>query len=493
MKDRLIIFFKRYPVFLFLLPVFFVLHGYIENYDFVAAKDAIPLTGLYFGFSLFFYLISWLFYKNWMKAALIAFFIMAFHFFFGSIQDFLRNVFPGSFIAKYIFILPLSFCLFLFIIIPVKKRKRPLMQLAFYLNSLFLLLIVIDVMWLLTKTTSGKQKHIELSKEFIPCPECNTPDVYIIIADEYAGDEELKNIFHYDDSAFFKQIKERGFHIIPNSSSNYFATPYSIASTLNMDYLEISAGTKHRLLTYSYETIRDNKFVRFLQSLRYRLYNYSDFSFKGHPPAAQETFLPASTRLISGQTFLSRLDREIRFNLISKFNSQTEIRRVVYADRENNGNLLSLTMNAGKIKSSHPKIVFTHLMMPHYPYYYDKNGNEFPFELVIEGNQYNLPNYIEYLQYSNKKLLEMVDQILKNSPTPPIIVLMGDHGFRHFRERVDTKYLFCNFVSVHLPDGNYSAFKDSLTNVNLLRTLLNTSFHQQLSYLQDTTFLLDNP
>jgi phosphoglycerol transferase MdoB-like AlkP superfamily enzyme len=132
-------------------------------------------------------------------------------------------------------------------------------------------------------------------------------------------------------------------------------------------------------------------------------------------------------------------------------------------------------------------------MMPHYPYYYDKNGNEFPFELLIEGNQVNQHNYIEYLQYSNKKLLELVDHILKNSSTPPLIILMGDHGFRHISEAIDPKYYFCNLVSVHLPGNNYKAFTDSLTNVNLLRTVLNTSFGQRLPYLKDSTIIMDNP
>jgi vacuolar-type H+-ATPase subunit I/STV1 len=96
MKDKLIIFFKKYPLFLYLLPVFFVLHGFTENYDFVPPKDALVLVIVYMGFALVFLLLSWLFYKNWLKAAIIATFIMAFHFFFGSVQDMLRRLSPAS-------------------------------------------------------------------------------------------------------------------------------------------------------------------------------------------------------------------------------------------------------------------------------------------------------------------------------------------------------------------------------------------------------------
>jgi hypothetical protein len=494
MKDKLTILFKKYPLFLYLLPVFFVLHGFMENYDFVPVKDAVLLAAIYLAFSILFLLLFRLFYKNWIKAAIIAFLIMGFHFFFGSIQDGLRYMFRGSFFSKYVFILPLSFLLFVFIIILLRKRKQPLQRFCFYLNFLFVLLIAIDIIWLAGKViAAGKKQNVSLSKEFVSCPDCPTPDVYIIIADEYAGNKELKDIFHFDDSSFLNQLADRNFHSIPNSSSNYNFTPYSIASTLNMDHLDLDRTGKQPLLAYTYEMISNNKLLQFLQYHQYKFYNYSFFDFKGQPARTQETFLPAKTRLITGQTFLSRIEKELRFILATKFNSKNEIRKEAYYNRNNNENLFGLTLKIAEEKPGQPKFVLTHLMMPHYPYYYDKNGNEFPFETLTEGNQTNQQHYIEYLQYSNKKLLELVDHILKNSSAPPIIVLMGDHGFRHFNKEIDPKYYFNNLVSVHLPNNNYSAFGDSLTNVNLLRTVLNTSFGQQLPYLKDTTIIMDNP
>lgn len=129
-------------------------------------------------------------------------------------------------------------------------------------------------------------------------------------------------------------------------------------------------------------------------------------------------------------------------------------------------------------------------MMPHYPYYFDKKGKEQPFESLQEGNQGNKAAYIEYLQYANKKILALVEHIQKSSASPPIIILMGDHGFRHFNKPVDTKYYFLNLASVYLPSKNYSGFNDSLTGVNLFRTILNTSFNQKLPYLKDSTIYL---
>jgi hypothetical protein len=489
MKDKLIIFFKKYPLFLYLLPVFFVLHGFTENYDFVPPKDALVLVIVYMGFALVFLLLSWLFYKNWLKAAIIATFIMAFHFFFGSVQDMLRRLSPASFLSRYVFLIPLFLCMLLVLVIGLKKRKGNIVRLAFYLNILLTLFIVIDIVWLASKTIHKKASG--LSKEFVFCENCPRPDVYLVIADEYVGNSELKEVFHFDDSAFLNQLKKRGFYTIPNSSSNYNFTPYSVASTLNMDYLDMSA--RQPLLGHTYETIRDNRFLSFLQYHNYRFYNYSYFDFKGQPSYTRETFLPNKTRLITGQTFLSRVRKELRFLLVTKFKSKTEIRKDAYFSRDNNEKLYGLTLAAIEQRTDQPKFVLAHLMMPHYPYYYDRNGKEFPFESLTEGNQTNREHYTEYLQYANGRLLALIDHMLASSPHPPLIILMGDHGFRHFNEKVDPKYYFCNLVSVHLPGNDYTAFTDSLTNVNLLRTVLNTSFGQRLPYLKDTTIIMDNP
>ncbi len=493
MENKLITFLKKCPLFLCLLPIFFVLHGCVENYDFVPAKDAIMLTGLYLLATIVLLLLSWLLYRNWMKAALLTGLIMAFHFFFGSLQDFLRGTFPGSLLSKYVFILPFCFCVLLFTAIVLKKRKKALLQVALYLNVLFVLLIAIDLTMLGTKIANAGSKKNELGKEFEKCIGCPKPDVYLVIADEYPGNKELKDLFNFDNTAFVDQLSQRGFHVVPNSSSNYNYTPYSIASILNMDYLDLDRSGKQPLLAYTYETISNNRFLRFLQQDDYKFYNYSLSDFKGYPSHAQQTFLPVKTKLITGQTFLSRIDKELRYHLVTNLKSKKAIRDNVYANRDNNRKILELLKETAVERSTQPKFVLVHLMMPHYPYYYDKNGKEFPFETLFEGNQVNQHNFIEYLQYSNKKFLEMIDGILQNSSSPPIIILIGDHGFRHFNNPIDTRYYFNNLLSVLLPNKNYAAFPDSLANVNVLRTVLNTSFGQRLPYLEDTTFVMDNP
>jgi hypothetical protein len=481
------------PVFLYLLPVFFVLHGCVENYDYIPLKDAVLLTGLYFGFSLLFALLGWLLYRNFTKANLAAFLIMAFHFFFGSLYDFAKKLAGDSFLTKYSFILPAALLFFIIAFIWIKKRKSGFSTTRFYLNALLLVLIVADVVMLAGKIINHKQPSAGLPAGFTACDTCSKPDIYFILADEYAGNTELKEQFGFDNSAFLDSLSQRHFRVINESHSNYNYTPFSMASILNMDYLPLSATNRNQSdLTNSYTTIANNRLLRFLQYHRYQLYNYSIFDFEGQPGRRLEKFLPVRTRLITAQTFLSRAENSILFNVVTRFKSKAALRKLTYAYKENNEHIYALTQEQASRKSAQPKFVYTHLELPHYPYYYDKDGNEQPFDKLTEGNQTNKAAYAAYLQYSNTQLLKLVDHILQSSPNPPIIVLMGDHGFRHFTTPVSKKYYFNNLAAVYLPSGNYTKYPDSLTSVNLFRILLNTQYNQQLPLLKDSLIYLQD-
>ncbi len=491
MKDKLLHIIRTKPVFLYLLPFFFVLHGFTENYDFIPANDAFLLTGIYLGASVILAFLSWILFRNFTKANLLAFFLMAFHFFFGSVHDFLKNIFPGTFIIKYAFILPAAALSFIVLVIFLKKRKSPLFKISYYLNILFIVLLLTDSIVLTGKIINKKNVSYAVPPGFTPCNHCSKPDVYFILADEYAGNRELKDLFRFDDSAFISELSGLNFHTIPGSYSNYNYTPFSVASMLNMDYLDLAGKDRDKPdLTYCYEKIRDNTLLQFLRSAGYDFYNYSVFDFEGQPARTRETFLPAKTRLITAQTFLSRFDKEIRFNLVSRWKSKKNLEILTYYNKTNNENIYSLTRELAEQKTARPKFVYAHLMMPHYPYYYDRNGKEKPFETLLEGNQSNKESYIEYLQYCNKKFIELIEHILRSSATPPIIVLAGDHGFRHFSEPVESKYYFLNLVSVHLPSKNYNGFNDSLTGVNLFRAVLNAQYEQHLPFLKDSTSYL---
>ena len=241
-----------------------------------------------------------------------------------------------------------------------------------------------------------------------------------------------------------------------------------------------------------YKTIKNSQTFRILSAYGYSLYNYSIFDFTGQPSLAKPTFLPNRTTLITAQTFTSRIEKEIGHHLVTTLHLERFIRFVRMQDLENNTRLMKETRRQLIEKNNTPKFVYTHLVMPHYPYYYDSSGNAISYEVLDERHHSNKKAFISYLHYSNRQLLKLVDDIRQQSARPPVILLMSDHGFREFPEPVSPAYYFNNLNTLILPDSNYSRFYKGMSNINQFSTLFNTLFDQQLPLQKDSTSVLQD-
>jgi len=113
-----------------------------------------------------------------------------------------------------------------------------------------------------------------------------------------------------------------------------------------------------------------------------------------------------------------------------------------------------------------------------------------PAQLLEDREKLDKNAYLSYLVYSNKMLLALVDHILRVSHKPPVIILMGDHGFRQFSSETDHRYYFMNLNAIHLPGKQYEGFYRGMSNVNELRILMNTLFGQHLPMKKDSTIFL---
>lgn len=476
-------------VYLHLLSIFFVLHGYTENHPIVSVKDAGLLLLIYLAAGLVLFGLSWLIIRNRVRAHLFATCLMAIQFFFGACIDLLRNQLPGTIFSSYTFILPFLLISLIILLVWLRKSTRDFNQLKVYLTLLFLILIVTDLAMLGYKSIKQDPSPVAALGNIRICKDCPKPDIYLIIADGYPGVKSLKDNFNMDNRPFLDSLRHRGFHIVDSSHSNYNFTPFSVSSMLDMNFL---TGIKGRNsdkndMAVCYATIKNSHTFRILSANGYELYNYSIFDFNGQPSLAKPTFLPSRTSLITAQTFTARLTKEIGYHLVTTLHLERFIRFVRMYDLDNNNRLMKETQEQVMVKSKTPKFVYTHLVMPHYPYYYDSSGNANPYTLLDDKYRSNKNAFISYLHYSNRQLLGLVDDIRKNAATPPVILLMSDHGFREFPGPVDPSYYFCNLNAIQLPDSNYSRFYTGMSNINQFSALFNTLFDQQLTLRKDST------
>jgi hypothetical protein len=479
------------PVFLILLPLFFVFRGFTENYNAVPLKDALLLLLLYVGATLFFFLVGWLFFRNILKAAILSFSIMAVHFLFGAIQDVLKSFFDDAFVTRYSFLVPFFILILILLIWFLRRTKKPMPRFNLYLNLLLGIFILVDATLLVQK-----MQHRNLSMNVQPhyninCDTCTKPDIYFLVFDEYSSTAALKETWNYDNSDLDSFLIKKGFRVLSHSRSNYNFTQFSIASTLNMHYLNIPNPSACTIKDYNncFELIKNNQVCSVLSSMGYEIANYSIFDIQKNPSLVTESFLPLKTKLITSQTFTSRIKKDLfHLLLVGKFELKWLSKDLIYATYHNNQKIINALLKDSSEIQNRPRFVYAHITMPHPPFYYNKYGQQKSKEDIIKDGEGILP-YLDYLPKTNEVVQQIVNSILTRSKKPVAIVLVGDHGFRKEQSK---DFQFRNLNAVYLSSGNYSGFHDSITNVNEYRILFNNLFNASLPLKKDSSiFLLD--
>ncbi len=485
--------YRQLPFFLFLLPLYFIINGYIRFYGSVPVGDAIVLLLIYLLATAFVYALCWLYFRDMIRSAVCTLVLMGYYLFFGAGLDVWNYLFHGTLLNRYSVILSLSGLVFFLLFRYLKRTRLPLQRVAVFLNVFLCLLLLIDGIRLgkiLFSKSSSSHSRI-MSAGFANCDSCSKPDIYLVILDEYSGNKVLQEQFGYDNSPFTDSLMRAGFTVTPGSRSNYNYTPYSMASILGMDYLDLNMKTKNTgNLNRAYRDIRESVVPAWLRENGYQFFNYSIFDFQDHPAGGHDGFIPYSTKLINAQTLWGRLEEVIAFEkLYGRLQTKRSRHQQLYLTRENNELFISATLQALHDYDTVPKFVYTHLMMPHYPYYYDSLGNPLPEDLIQKGKETDKEDYISYLKYCNGRILTLVHELQTTSATPPAIILLGDHGFRHYDPPAEEYAYFQNLQAIFIPESKLNVYP-GMSNVNLFRQLFNQQFKQRLPLLKDSTVYL---
>lgn len=469
-----------------LLPAFFIIHVASENPELVQTATSIKLWSYYVLGGLLMALLFRFFLRNWQKAMLMSFSVLCFQFFFGAVYDSLQTHFHGYFFSRYRFILTAAAILLIITAWRLKKANIGFTRLFLYLNTLFVLLISADLISLLTSPKN--QNKIESAKLLSTMGE--KPDIYLIVADGYPGKPALQEYFRYNNDWFTDSLRRSGFYVTENAVSNYNHTTHSMASMLNMAYL---SGIKNnqvdkKEVNRGLDLINHNIFTRYLEQNGYEVINHSIFTLHERPAALNPGFLPTSTSIITNQTFTGRFLKDLIFQLAHIYHFKKLVRYFHLPVIEGNLALPVKTAAIAADTNHSPRFVYTHLIMPHYPYLRDSSGNEineFRWKNVRDSSL-----FVSYLKYCNQQLLSLVSNIRQASAKPPVILLIGDHGFREFNKSIFTPLQFSSLQAVYYPDSNYHSFYNGMSHVNLFRVLLNDQFGQQLALLKDSSISL---
>ena len=467
------------------------MHGYVENYTFIRFTDCLLLLGIYIAGTGVVYVSTRLLLRDTMKAALFTTFIMAFYFFFGALHDFLRK--NNIFLHKYSILLPVFAAtaagLFFYL-----KKKNSFYRLSLFLNVLLLLYILVDAGSLAGKT-GRKSSATGIDYSWMPapavrCDSCPRPDIYLLLFDDYSGNKTLKDVFHYDNSRLDSFLVKEGFRVQGNSHSNYNFTMGSMASILNFSYLDNLKDIVHpNDYKDILEAIAKNRVVNFLYSRGYTVINYSPFDLPGQPAVRDNPLLPAKIRLITDRTLLNYVTKDLQtwVDLHLKDSTFLASQRISAFDRENTQVLAQVREESSK-QPGHPRFVYAHLLLPHFPFFYDSLlHRRSPADVAAHFDEDQPRYYLDYIPYTNACAKDLISTIKKNSGGRAVIIFMSDHGFRYSPSGTPLPWSYNNQNAVYFPDKDYRLLYDSISGVNEFRVIFNKLFRLDLPLLKDST------
>ena len=313
------------------------------------------------------------------------------------------------------------------------------------------------------------------------------PDVFVFILDEFAGGKQLKMDFNYDLTPFNKELEKRDF-IIPNLSfSNYPHSFLSLASTLNMSYLDsvvegIDPNSKDMQL---FIQLSDSSTVlRMFDSYGYKVTTLDTVGTPlGYTGDSIDEYLCASFGEISIEL---RKNLVLTYMPITYFNDQL----LSHFNRDGLECIFSYIENY-ESDGKQPHFVHSHLMLPHAPFIYDSEGNNVSRDPNLKVDK---EGYLDQLIFAERKILELIDSIQKRSPES-VIILHSDHGFRAAVNQAnptdeDLIRGFNNISAVYFPDKDIS-FPGKLSLVNLYRIFFNAYFNTDYEMLDDRQIWYD--
>ncbi len=175
--------FIKIPYFLFLLVLFFCLHGSVENYGFLHVNEVIRVFAITSACVALLFLVTFGLTKNLLLASLVSFFISSWWLFFGAIHDLIKATPFLDFLRSYTVLIPVLLVLNIFIIRWIKRNKQLHPKLFLFLNILFLVFCLADGVLLTNRYFNYKEIRVAQAVKFNASKVRQKPNVYFLLFD----------------------------------------------------------------------------------------------------------------------------------------------------------------------------------------------------------------------------------------------------------------------------------------------------------------------
>jgi hypothetical protein len=483
---------KSIPIHPFLFAIYPILFLYAQNVGLTTLSEALKPMALSVGIAVLLFVALWVVLRDSVRAGLLVTLTALLFFSYGHFVDVLEGfqfTVGGSTIGPDALLLPTWALIFGLGIWFVARTQRKLDTVISLLNVIGVVLVLFSLGSIISyelgkRTLAGRAGEETLEPGAIDSDNsAQLPDIYYIILDAYTSTEVLDEVWDYDNSGFIQFLTDRGFHVVPGARSNYALTFLSLASSLNMEYLNYltdTLGVDSADPSIPNSKIQDSEVVRFLKAQGYKFVHFQT----GWGPTARNP----------------NADRDIKCGNVNEFTEvlvrTTLLRpladRFISHDRREVVLCTFSTLAEVQHTTEGPRFVFAHILVPHPPFLFGPHGEAINTDPALRTKDWS-KYYLGQLEFVNQQVENLVERLLSEAQMPPMIILQADHGSKLIRQEGDPgpemlKERLGILNAYLLPDGGERFVHDGITPVNTFRVLFMAYFGAEYEPLEDRSY-----
>jgi len=484
---------------LFILPAFFLFHSYNQLFGFVPAKIVLFYAVVIYAVLIAAYLIMVRLKIPAQKATLILFSLAIFILFFAPLRESYLVITFNTVARSYWIMLPLCSLLLVLLARKIIRTENISPKVFDFINIAMLCIFFTEIFTSLSKFSDYKKTNnliypeTPLTEKFVSpnIPDSSKPDIYFLLFDEYTNNKALKQTWNYDNSSITDWLATNNFYVPSDTRCNYNYTVFSVSSAFNMNYIGgnlADDGSNDFNLFKANKSLSHNETFNILKKENYSIRFLAPFGNDIENNGLEYFFDYMLKDLIPNQTLPGSIGNSINGNLKAKDSlGYDKYMKDKYKSIRYTADAIKKTTDSSSNRKPH--FIYGHFLITHQPHLLDSTGKFMTLREFQNSTAFN--TYTSQIGYANSVMRELVDDIKTHNKPNTIIIILGDHGFRHFPDSLKYKSL-PNFSAIYFPDKNYSKLYNTITPVNIFRVVFDQYFGQTFPLLKDTSRLVKN-
>lgn len=476
----------------FLLGLYPVLALYAHNMDQLALSDLVAPGLAVVGLAGIVLVILRFICGGWARAGMPAALTVLLFFAYGHIHMPLKQLWPTKITLTGAVLLVSIFAATVCVVVLVRRLRGQLASATLFLNVVSVSLFVVPLLRIAAYEllTPGQARAIRPGRAAqLPGTEtADDPNILYIIVDRYPSASTLQEVYLYDNAPFLDSLRRLGFVVADESRCNYARTDMSLASSLNMTYLDdlLDQSPGRQLGRALHQAIRNNEVVSLLKARGYRYLHFGAWwRATSWNRLADRNYnrllLPEFVMMLYRTTMVYPLGVTLGFDA-----RREQWSRVHYQFDM----LESLDSVPG------PVFAFVHFLLPHEPYVLSREGHFVGrFAQIRRGTQ---ESFVDQVVYANRRLLAVSNRLTTaRGARKWVIVIQSDEGphppenftFGDSLQTLRARFRILN--AYHLPAAGTVSVRPSITPVNTFRMLFDGYFGTEYGLLPDESYLDD--